>query len=118
MAITATKTTPTITWPTPAAITYGTALSGTQLNASASVGGSYSYSPPQGTVLNAGTQVLTVNFTPTDTTNYNNASTSVTLTVNKATPTITWATPASVPLGHAQRHPVERHGQRSRHLRL
>ena len=33
MTITVTQATPTITWATPAAITYGTALSGTQLNA-------------------------------------------------------------------------------------
>ena len=44
------KTTPTITWNTPAAITYGTALSATQLNASASVAGTFSYTPSQGTV--------------------------------------------------------------------
>ena len=31
------QSTPAITWPTPAAITYGTALSGTQLDATASV---------------------------------------------------------------------------------
>jgi hypothetical protein len=95
------KTTPTITWNTPAAIAYGTALSVTQLNATASVGGSYSYSPPLGTVLNAGLQTLTVNFTPTDTADYNTASKSVTLTVNKATPTITWNTPAPVTVGTA-----------------
>ena len=46
--------TPVITWPTPAAITYGTPLSTTQLNATASyngktVPGTFSYSP--GTVL-------------------------------------------------------------------
>ncbi|WP_298272838.1 putative Ig domain-containing protein, partial [Geobacter sp.] len=42
-----TKTTPTITWATPAAITYGTTLSSTQLNASVSGGiaGSFTYSP-------------------------------------------------------------------------
>jgi hypothetical protein len=95
------KTTPTIAWNTPAAITYGTALSTTQLNAAASVGGSYSYSPQQGTVLTAGSQILTVTFTPTDTTDYNTATKSVTLTVNKATPSITWNTPAAITYGTA-----------------
>jgi pimeloyl-ACP methyl ester carboxylesterase len=97
----ATKTTPTITWSTPAAITYGTALSATQLNATASVAGSFSYAPSVGTVLTAGSQTLSVTFTPTDTTDYNSAQASVTLTVNKATPTITWSTPAAVTVGTA-----------------
>src|SRR5207248_1743540 len=69
------KATPTIDWSNPADITYGTALSGTQLNATAaSVGGGLVYSPAAGTVLNAGSQTLHVDFTPTDTANYNNAS--------------------------------------------
>jgi sugar lactone lactonase YvrE len=95
------KLTPTITWTTPAAIIYGTALSATQLNATASVAGTYSYTPAAGTLLNAGQQTLTVNFTPTDTTNYNTATASVTLTVNKATPIITWTTPVAISVGTA-----------------
>lgn len=84
------KKTPTVSWSNPSAITYGTALSGTQLNATASVAGSFTYTPPSGTILNAGTQVLSVNFTPTDATNYNSVNnTTVSLTVNKATATIT-----------------------------
>ena len=46
--------TTTLAWPTPAAITFGTPLSGTQLNAAAGVPGTYIYSPPAGTVLSAG----------------------------------------------------------------
>jgi hypothetical protein len=95
------KTSPTITWSTPAAIPYGTALSATQLNATASVAGSFTYSPSLGAVLTAGPQLLTANFTPTDSTDYNNASASVTLTVNKATSTVTWNTPAAVTVGTA-----------------
>ncbi len=49
-----TKGTPKITWPTPDPITYGTALSDTQLNATASVDGEFSYSPDLDTVLDAG----------------------------------------------------------------
>ncbi len=71
------------------AITYGTALSGTQLDASASVAGTYSYSPPLGTVLHAGVQTLSVTFTPTDTTDYTTATGTVNLTVNKAVLTVT-----------------------------
>ncbi len=96
------KATPVIPWATPAAVTYGTALSATQLNAtSGGVAGSFAYSPVSGTVLTAGSQTLLVTFTPTDTTDYNSATGSVSLTVNKATPTITWATPSAITYGTA-----------------
>ena len=95
------KATPTLTWATPSAITYGTAVSATQLNASGSVTGSIVYSPASGTTPSAGTQTLTATFTPTDTTNYNTATGTVSLTVNKATPTITWATPSTIIYGTA-----------------
>jgi hypothetical protein len=85
-AVIVNKATPTITWPTPAAITYGTPLSGIQLNAtSGSVAGSFVYAPPSGTVLPAGTHTLSVTFTPSDSTDYNNQTASVSLTVNQAT---------------------------------
>ena len=74
--------TPTLTWATPAAITFGTALSATQLNATASVAGTFVYNPPAGTVLAAGNQTLSVTFTPTDTTDYVSVTGSVILTVN------------------------------------
>ena len=92
---------PTITWSNPGAITHGTALSGTQLNATSSVAGSFSCSPASGTVLDAGTHTLTVNFTPTDTARYANASATVSLTVNKATPIIDWSAPAPITYGVA-----------------
>ena len=95
------KTTPTITWTTPAAITYGTALSGTQLNATASVPGTFTYTPAANTVPTAGTQTLSVSFAPADTTHYNSATATVSLTVNKATPTIAWDTPAAINSGTA-----------------
>ena len=82
------KATPTITWNTPAPITYGTALSGQQFNATANVGGFYVYSPSTGTVLPAGLRTLGVTFTPSNS-NYLSATASVVLTVLKATPTIT-----------------------------
>lgn len=88
---TGTLTTPTITWATPSAITYGTALSSTQLNATASVAGTFSYNYSSGTVLNAGTYTLTTIFTPTDGTQYSTATKSVTLTVNKATATLSYS---------------------------
>jgi hypothetical protein len=90
------KVTSMITWATPAAITYGTALSTAQLDATANVGGTYNYSPALGTVLSAGTQTLSVTFTPTDATDYTTATQNVQLTVNKAMPTVTWATPTAI----------------------
>src|ERR1041385_6505186 len=95
------KTTPTITWATPAAITYGTALSSTQLNATASVPGTFTYTPAAATVPTAGTQTLSVSFAPTGTTHYNSASATVSLIVNKAVPTIIWTTPAAITQGTA-----------------
>ena len=79
---------PTITWPTPANIVYGTALSGTQLDATSPVAGSFSYSPAAGTVLSVGQHTLTATFTPTDTTDYTTSTATVTLTVIPVTPTL------------------------------
>ncbi|MGC9293360.1 MAG: Ig-like domain repeat protein [Acidobacteriaceae bacterium] len=90
------KATPTISWATPAAITYGTALSSTQLNAtSGGVAGTFAYSPASGTVLGAGAQTLSVTLTPTDSTDYNSASNTTSLTVNKATGVFTIASSAN-----------------------
>lgn len=96
-----TASAPVLTWATPAPIAYGTALSSAQLDATASVAGSFTYSPAAGAVLTAGQQTLTVTFTPTDTVDYTTAQKSVTLVVNPATPAITWATPAPINFGTA-----------------
>jgi sugar lactone lactonase YvrE len=108
--------TPTIDWTQPSPITYGTNLSGvlnaSAMNGSATVAGSFTYTAtPQGgsanavtaaTVLGVGSYTLTAAFTPTDTTHYNSASGSVTLTVGKATPAILLSSSAtSVPLNTA-----------------
>ena len=76
--------TPTLTWAPPAAISYGTPLSGIQLNATASVPGTFAYNPPAGTVLNSGSQTLSVLFTPQDATDYTTATQTVTINVNPA----------------------------------
>ena len=85
---------------TPADITYGTALSGTQLDATASVPGVFTYTPAAGVVLGAGAgQSLAVNFAPTDSANYTTATGSALINVAKATPVITWASPADIDYG-------------------
>ena len=88
-SFTVAKATPTITWATPTGITYGTALSSTQLDATSSVAGTFGYTPAAGTVLTAGSQPLSVSFTPTDTADYSTAAANVTMTVSQATPSIT-----------------------------
>src|SRR5439155_1255578 len=93
--------TPVVTWTPPASITYGTALSNMQLNATASVPGSFAYTPAVGNVPTAGTHVLSVTFTPTDTTNYTTVTQTVQLTVNKAAPVVTWTPPAAITYGTA-----------------
>jgi hypothetical protein len=96
------KATPTITWANPADIIYGTALSAAQLDAAASVPGTFTYTPASGTILTAGTnQTLSVAFTPSDTTDYNSAADTATINVDSATPTITWTNPADIIYGTA-----------------
>ncbi len=87
---------PVITWPAPSAITYGTLLSATQLDATASVAGKFIYTPASGAKLAAGKQTLSVSFTPTNATDYKTVEHSVDLIVNKRTLTVT-ALDASVP---------------------
>ena len=94
------QATPTIlTWANPAGIVYGIALSATQLNATASVPGTLAYTPAPGTVPPAGTDTLSVTFTPTDATDYTVVTKTVQLAVAQATPVITWANPASISYG-------------------
>ena len=79
------KALPVITWVNPAAITYGTALSATQLNATSNVPGTFVYSPSAGNIIDAAnSNLLFVTFTPTDTANYSTTTAQVTIKVNKA----------------------------------
>src|SRR6185437_1027023 len=50
ISLNVTQAVPVITWPSPAAITYPTPLSATQLNATANIAGTFTYSPVAGTV--------------------------------------------------------------------
>jgi predicted outer membrane repeat protein len=83
-----TRATPVLTWATPAPIFTTTALSATQLDATAAgitgaaLPGTFVYKPAAGATLAAGTQVLTTTFTPADAVNYNTASAQVTIQVN------------------------------------
>jgi hypothetical protein len=100
---TAEKVASVVTWATPAPITYGTALSAIQLDATVSgVPGTFVYTPASGKVLAAGTQALSVKFTPTDTTDYTTVTgTTVALVVNPAntTTSVTSVTPSPSKVG-------------------
>ena len=89
ISVTVNKSTPSITNnPTASAITYGQKLSESTLSSgSASTPGTFAFSNPN-TVPSAGSASQSVTFIPTDSTNYNTATTNITVTVNKATPTI------------------------------
>jgi len=80
----------TIHWAAPAVITYGTALGAAQLNATANVPGTFTYSPDPGTVLQAGNaQLLSMTFTPDDPLTYAPATASVTIDVQRVPLTVT-----------------------------
>ena len=71
-AFTIAKATPVITWNNPSPIIVGTALGTTQLNAtSGGVAGNFVYTPASGAVLAEGSYVLSTQFTPNVTANYN-----------------------------------------------
>jgi hypothetical protein len=99
--LTVTKAACAIQWPTPDAITYGTQLSEMQLCAAASVPGTFEYSPGSGAVLAAGEHRLSAVFNPADTMAYSSSQSSVSLTVAKAAPTVTWPTPEPIAHGTA-----------------
>ena len=92
---------PVVTWANPVPIVYGTGLGAAQLNATASVPGTFAYSVTNGAVLPAGTNTLSVVFSPTDTTDYTNASAQVTIVVTPAAPVVNWGNPAAVAAGTA-----------------
>ncbi len=89
-----------VTWlPSPSTIPFGTALSAAQLDATANVPGTFAYTPALGTVLTAGTQTLSVLFTPSDGVNYKSVGASVSITVAQAMPGLVWPQPADIAAG-------------------
>ena len=88
---------PVLSWTPPTAISFGTPLSAAQLDATATdpatgviLPGIFLYTPAAGTVLDAGTQMLSVVFTPQDAVTYTSAMLSVPLVVNPVAPTLQW----------------------------
>ena len=99
---------PTITSVSAVTISYGTALANSQLSGtvtwtvngqSVGVPGTFTYTSAAGTVLKAGNgQKEPVTFAPSDSTDYTTASSTVTVNVGKATPTVT-VNPVNIPNG-------------------
>jgi hypothetical protein len=97
--IVVTPATPLVTWPTPPPITYGTPLTSNQLNATANIPGLFTYTPTNGALLEAGTNILSVQFTPSNSNDYQSTTATAQIVVNPATPLITWPTPAAIAYG-------------------
>jgi Flp pilus assembly CpaE family ATPase len=95
------RTAPTVAWPTPDPIAYGDKLTFAQLNAEASVDGTFVYTPGPGYVLPVGTHTLWVTFTPADLEDYTTVQAAVSIVVGKATPALTWPTPDTIIYGAA-----------------
>ena len=94
------RATPSVSWPAPDPMNNATPLGSAQLNAKASVPGSFVYSPTAGERLDAGAHTLLVNFTPADEVNFVPVQASVSLTVIESVPaTITWLSPHSISYG-------------------
>lgn len=106
VSLAVTRATPTISWPTPEKIPYGTLLSDSQLNATASVPGTFVYTPGRGCLLSAGEHTPSVVFAPSNLSDYGPAQAAVSLSVIKETPVIHWPMPdpinTATPLGPAQ----------------
>ena len=102
--ITINKATPTVTaWPTLDAVTYGATLEQALVlvGGKASVEGTFVITDAYtaATVPNAGAHTYNLEFRPTESNKYNNVSGTATLTVNQATPSVTWPTFAEVTYG-------------------
>jgi hypothetical protein len=95
------RRTPVISWAQPAAIFVGTELSSAQLNATADVPGTFSYTPAAGTRFGSpGTYLLSVTFTPADASNYRTTGVQVPVEVKSAAPSFTTQSgDQTVPLG-------------------
>jgi hypothetical protein len=103
------KVTPTVTWPSASAITYGQPCSssaltgGTARNTAAgtTVPGTFAFAAPNATPA-AGTYTAEVIFTPANLDKYNPVTGTASVTVRKATPIVsTWPVAQTIVLGQA-----------------
>jgi predicted outer membrane repeat protein len=93
---------PHVTWGPLASIVYGTPLGPVQLNASASVPGTFVYSPAAGSYMDAGNgRTLSATFTPQDAVDYAAMTANTTITVLQATPALALSDPGGIYNGSA-----------------
>ena len=120
VAITVTKATPSITWAAPADITYGTALSATQLNATATRAGHLRLHAGGGHGAERGRGADAVGDLHADRRGeLHDGDGDRRDHGAKATPTITWPTPADIIYGTAlSATQLNATAERRRHLRL
>ena len=96
-SVTVNKATPSVlAWPAASAINYGQTLADSSLTGgTASVSGTFAWTTPA-TTPSAGTSSQSVTFTPSDGTDYNTVTGSVSVTVNSApAPAVTSTSPAN-----------------------
>jgi hypothetical protein len=93
VSVTVNKASPNVTaWPTASTITYGQTLASSSLTGgSATPAGTFAFTSTS-IAPSAGTASQNVTYTPTDTANYNTASSTVSVTVNKKGLTVTGIT--------------------------
>src|SRR5439155_26464861 len=84
----------------------GQPLGGDQLFTSVDTAGTFVFSPPAGTILDAGTHTLSVAFEPAAPVRWNSATATATLMVSKATPVMSLADVTSTYDGQAHSVPV------------
>jgi Big-like domain-containing protein/MBG domain-containing protein len=103
VSVTVNKATPTVSIPpTAASIAYGSALSASRLSGgTASTPGAFSWTSSSTVPASMGANSEGVTFTPTDLTDYTTTTSTASVTVNKATPTVTWPTASSITYGQA-----------------
>ncbi len=100
-SVTVNKATPTVSaWPAASAISYGQTLASSTLSGgTASVPGTFVWSAPT-TAPGAGTPLVSVTFTPNDAADYNIVAGQVSVTVNKAVPSVLlWPTASAITYG-------------------
>ena len=96
------KATPAISkWPIASAIVYGQTLASSKLTgASANVSGSFIWTNSKAKPTTIGNNTYTVKFTPKDTKNYNSLTHSISIKLNKATPSISaWPSASGITYG-------------------
>jgi hypothetical protein len=101
VSLTVGKATPSVSvWPTASGITYGQTLASSTLTGGASIpAGSFAWTTPS-TAPGAGTASYNVTFTPSNTTDYNTVTGTVSVTVAKATSSVSaWPTASGITYG-------------------